>query len=250
MAIETRAPPAAELLDAWELGRTDASARSGVLLSVTCRYGSTGELAGLSVGARNRLLLQARAELFGSSCDVVAECGSCGAELEARLPVVDLVSAAAPADDTERTLRWAGYNVRYRLPTPRDLVGLPVTPADAASTLLGRCVLDAHIDGREVPWTELPAVLAQRLDAAIAEADPDAVLEVVLVCPECSDRQGFLLDPVAFLWAELDTWAGRMLHEVHQLATAYGWDEAAVLALSPTRRQAYLQLSSAVQGVA
>ena len=34
--------------------------------------------------------------------------------------------------------------------------------------------------------------------------------------------------------------AVQLLDEVHQLATAYGWTEAEILALSDTRRAAYL----------
>ena len=37
-------------------------------------------------------------------------------------------------------------------------------------------------------------------------------------------------------------WAVRLLGEVHELASAYGWREHDVLALSPWRRQAYLQM--------
>ena len=36
--------------------------------------------------------------------------------------------------------------------------------------------------------------------------------------------------------------AGALLHEVHRLASAYGWSEAQILALSPARRAQYLAL--------
>jgi hypothetical protein len=32
------------------------------------------------------------------------------------------------------------------------------------------------------------------------------------------------------------------LRDVHELASAYGWRESEILALSPQRRQAYLEL--------
>ena len=37
-----------------------------------------------------------------------------------------------------------------------------------------------------------------------------------------------------------DAWALRTLAEVHRLASAYGWREQDILALSPARRQLYL----------
>ena len=41
----------------------------------------------------------------------------------------------------------------------------------------------------------------------------------------------------------MHAWARRTLRDVHVLARAYGWREADVLALSPTRRQIYVELS-------
>jgi hypothetical protein len=47
---------------------------------------------------------------------------------------------------------------------------------------------------------------------------------------------------VAFFWKEINHWANRILREVHLLASTYGWSEADILALTPTRRQWYLAL--------
>jgi hypothetical protein len=47
---------------------------------------------------------------------------------------------------------------------------------------------------------------------------------------------------VSFFWQELDDWADRVLRDVHELASAYGWPENEILALSPRRRQCYLDL--------
>src|SRR5438309_1235377 len=49
--------------------------------------------------------------------------------------------------------------------------------------------------------------------------------------------------PARFFLSEVDAWARRTLHEVHQLAWSYGWSEAQIVALSPRRRQYYLELS-------
>jgi hypothetical protein len=50
------------------------------------------------------------------------------------------------------------------------------------------------------------------------------------------------LDIASYLWSEIHAWAGRMLRDVHALAAAYGWREADILAMSPWRRQAYLEM--------
>ena len=46
----------------------------------------------------------------------------------------------------------------------------------------------------------------------------------------------------ALLWSEIHAWARQLLRDVHALARAYGWREADILALSPTRRGIYLEL--------
>jgi hypothetical protein len=52
-----------------------------------------------------------------------------------------------------------------------------------------------------------------------------------------------LFDIVSFFWAEIGAWAQRLLREVHALASAYGWREADILALSAWRRRQYLDLA-------
>ena len=63
-------------------------------------------------------------------------------------------------------------------------------------------------------------------------------------CPECGAHFETPFDPPAFVWQELSTLANRLLWEVDQLARAYGWPEADILALSPTRRRAYLEIAA------
>ncbi|MGH8445497.1 MAG: hypothetical protein ACREVL_09520, partial [Solimonas sp.] len=52
-----------------------------------------------------------------------------------------------------------------------------------------------------------------------------------------------LIDIAEALWQELRSRAEKILLEVDALASAYGWSEEQVLALSPVRRAAYLQLA-------
>jgi hypothetical protein len=69
-------------------------------------------------------------------------------------------------------------------------------------------------------------------------------MQLALVCPTCGSGWAVAFDIVAFFWTELQAWAQRMLRDIHTLARAYGWREADILALSPLRRQVYLELSS------
>ena len=76
----------------------------------------------------------------------------------------------------------------------------------------------------------------------MADADPQADVRLAVTCPSCGTGWEVPFDAGSFLWSEVEAWARRTLLEVHQLAAAYGWSEAEVLALGPRRRQAYLEL--------
>ena len=75
-----------------------------------------------------------------------------------------------------------------------------------------------------------------------SQADPQADLQLDLSCDACGHQWQAPFDIVAFLWTELNAWAQRRLSEIHVLAKAYGWTEPEVLALSPWRRQVYLNM--------
>jgi hypothetical protein len=76
----------------------------------------------------------------------------------------------------------------------------------------------------------------------MALADPMAEVLIELPCPACGTGHDSLLDIVSFFWSELEARAKRLLREIHDLATAYGWTESAILSLSDHRRAVYLDL--------
>ena len=92
------------------------------------------------------------------------------------------------------------------------------------------------------------AALVDALDAQMRRLDPQAEIELKLDCAECRHHWVARFDIAHFLWREVEVEAARLLGEVHQLARAYGWSEPEVLALSPTRRRAYLAMLSGGAG--
>jgi hypothetical protein len=134
--------------------------------------------------------------------------------------------------------RLAHVRVPFRLPDSNDLLALEHCGDidEARQWLLERCVLPTS-DVRGLSPT-LQAELAQ----AMALADPQADLQLAFRCPDCGHEWQPLFDIARFLWQELHAWALRMLREVDTLARAYHWTEDEILALSPRRRQAYLEL--------
>lgn len=245
MTADLLVPPAQDLLTAWEHGQTAGSARADLLLAAL----GVADSEALPIGRRNRLLLEARLVLFGAIAEVVAPCGDCGEQLEAELSVADLLRGLPGPGDDPVTVRSREYAVRLRLPTAPDLVALPDDVDAAAREILARCVVEARRGQVPVEPGRLPAGVVALADEALAAADPAAVLDLALECPACGAGATLPLDPVRLLWSEVDAWAWRLLAEVHLLAGAHGWAEAAVLEMSPTRRQAYLHLCGAGEGV-
>jgi hypothetical protein len=92
----------------------------------------------------------------------------------------------------------------------------------------------------EIAVEHLPAHVREAVVGRIAEHDPQADTQLSLTCPGCDHRWQALFDIVSFFWSELEALAIRVLREVHLLASAYGWREEDILAMSPPRRQLYL----------
>jgi hypothetical protein len=76
----------------------------------------------------------------------------------------------------------------------------------------------------------------------MGQADPLADLTLLATCPACGHNWRILFDIVSYFWDEIQAWGGRLMREVHTLASAYGWRETDILAMSAWRRQRYLEM--------
>ena len=239
-------PTPAQLLQVWERGGGSSAAACGLLLlgSSCDDEGAAETLAALPLGRRDALLLQLRARLFGAAADVVATCPQCAATIEATFRCDDLLLTAPGTAAPVLEHAAYGTRVQFRLPDSRDLLVLENCGyAEAArGLLLERCVLDARRGGESRAPRSLPHELQAEIAQAMAQADPQADLQLAFRCPDCGHEWQPLFDVARFLWQELHAWALRMLREVGTLAASYHWAEADILAMSPRRRQAYLEL--------
>ena len=108
--------------------------------------------------------------------------------------------------------------------------------------LLSRCVLVVKCEDVELSIDAVPDDVIDAISEQMAQADPQADVQFDLTCPACAHDWQAAFDVMTFFWNEIDRWARRTLHDVHLLATAYGWSEADILSMSATRRQVYLDL--------
>lgn len=234
---------AAELLAVWET----ASARSPVdralaLLAAACPEHAPDALAQLSIGRRDACLLTLREWAFGAQLVSVADCPQCGDMLELLFQVDDV--RVPPVDLPEPlSLTADEYAITFRLPNSHDLAALRHAGNSAgARVLLQRCLVSAQRGDVAQVADELPEQVMQAMTDSMAQADPQADVELRLTCPNCAHAWLAPFDISSFFWQEIEAWAGRLLRDIHCLARAYGWREADVLALSPQRRQIYLEM--------
>ncbi|MBA3831270.1 MAG: phage baseplate protein [Chthoniobacterales bacterium] len=240
-----RALSAAELLDVWERGLAQSPAqRALLLLAVACAETPIEQLAQASIGQRDSRLLAVREQTFGPRLASITTCPACSEQLEFEVNAAEIRATSDGEPELLLRLTQGDYAVEFRLPTSLDLASLdPAGDSESnRRNLLRRCVTKARRTDTELPAAELPAELLAAISQRMSEADPQADVQLSLACPQCHHLWETPFDIVSYFWTEIHAWAGRMLREVHSLASAYGWPEAEVLALSPWRRQAYLEL--------
>jgi hypothetical protein len=232
------------LLAVWDRAAVrSAPGRAMDLLAAACPDQAPEALARLSVGRRDACLLTLREWAFGPELESLADCPRCGECLELRFRVGDIRMLAGAADPPEAvSVTVDGRELRFRLPDSEDLEVLAAGEgADGVSVLLRRCLLPGPGAEQGLP-DRLPDAAVEEIGARMAEADPQADIELALTCPACGHGWLAPFDVGSFLWIEVDSWARRLFQDVHLLARAYGWREADILALSPRRRQRYLEM--------
>jgi hypothetical protein len=224
------------LLATWERGLGEAPlARALLLLELAQPERTPEELARTSIGRRDRALVALRERLFGAAFDGHVDCPVCGERLGVELELVSRhEDDSAPASFVSRD------GLEFRAPDTNDVADIANAAAadEAVRRLLTRCCASAT-DVAPAEWTAEQIV---EIEAGIAALETDDELSIDFTCDACGHVCQTVLDPACVLWEELESHAIRLLRTVHQLAAAYGWTERQILALSPARRAAYLQM--------
>ena len=235
-----------DLLDVWERGLSDQPVQRALdLLAIAYPESSLEQLQELPIGQRDARLLAIREALFGPRLTCLATCPRCNERLEIAFDITQLRSSPSDSTATEkRSITAGGCEVQFRLPNSSDMLLISDTSdaTQARRTLFERCVQQATRNGAPIAATDVPEEIVNAVAIRMALIDPQADVQIALECPACAHQWSAAFDIVSYLWSEVNAWAVRILHEVHQLAFAYGWREADILALSPMRRQFYLEL--------
>jgi hypothetical protein len=226
-----RQTSARQLLDGWETFRGQPMPLRAAALAALLTDQPLADVMRWSVARRDQALFDFRAQVFGDRVEAVTLCPACAEQLEMHLALAQIApSKHATSPATARTLQISGARIRCRQPNSEDLLAVAslTDVNEAREQLIARCVQNSDPDLRE----QAAALLARQVD--------DVQLD--LTCPACGHAWQTAFDIAAFVWRELDDWAQRTLHEIHVIATAYGWSEREILELSALRRQTYLEM--------
>jgi hypothetical protein len=231
----------ADCLALWESGRGLHPLDQG-LLAIQAAFSESRreEVADWPIGRRNHALAKLRCANFGRWLRGWSACAQCSEKLEFALDGNGLLTAG-----TESVAERIAFSQReFRLPTSRDLAEIADQrdPSRAALQLVNLCLIDNSAElegGARISWTEEEV---QSIGERMAHADPLAEIRLHFDCPTCSFAFDENLDLAAFLWKEMEARAKRLMLDVHELASAYGWSEAEILSLSAARRNFYLEM--------
>ena len=236
-------PTAAILLRAWESGAAVAPLdRAPSLLHSLGAVPASVRTDELTVGQCDARLFELRRAMFGETLEVVTTCPACQTEVELTVALGELQPPVREGPVAPLTVQANGYTLLCRIPCNEDLRALARRGAEVTlRDLIERCVLEASSpEGPPVALRELPEATVEAIVEALADTDPGAHTALRVRCP-CGGEWVAELDIRDVVWSDLTEWVGRTLTEVHQLAQAYGWSEAEILAMSGWRRRWYLE---------
>ena len=191
----------------------------------------TGEdLSGQTLATWEGALLDLRAAVMGPRVEAELACPACGVRVALIFPVRDLPRQAPTPPEAPLPLH--------------DLTAGDLAALEAAG-LLGEAALTFLV-------TRAAGIDVDAAQAALSGPDRDALtaalevrvaglsLDLATRCTDCAAPIEAPFDVAAFLDAELQARAARVLDEVHLIATAYHWSEAEILGLTFRRRQDYI----------
>jgi hypothetical protein len=175
---------------------------------------------------------------IGATITADAHCPEtgCGGAIDITFSTDDYLDHRRPqpfrgVSEADGWFALADKEVRFRVPTVADL-DAALGSVDPAAALSASCIRPASAG----------AAVMRRVERALDRLAPP--LEGILagVCPLCGGSVELWFEPIEYVLAELREEAAGLFDQVHDLARAYHWSEAAILRLHRRRRHGYVAL--------
>lgn len=237
-----------EMISVWERGENHSPLdRALLLLQAGQPETSLQEIARLTVGERDRRLLQLREQTIGKRFSCFVKCPRCEEDLEFEFDTSQIFQAPAAFHTEPINVSADGFSAAFRLPNSDDLLEVlqnSASPEESQRRLLARCVVELQRDGQVLELDEAPETVHSKLCDLIGNSDPQADVQFSVQCFSCNKSWQATFDVASFFWKEIAIRARRALSEVHVLASSYGWKESDILSMSEARREFYLAMVS------
>lgn len=230
----------AGILEAWVAGAGADSLERPLLLLDRAGAGAPDVMWGWTVGRRDARLIELCEKTFGSLAEGTTPCPGCETPVEISFPLSEIQSDHGDAGASFEVGFDDGRRIRFRLPTSADLrrAWQARSAEEGARLLAAGCVLDDAAADQA-----LSDAMVEALGAAMAERDRQSDVRLEALCPVCGSTLTLVFDIADYVWKKVAMAGRQLVAEVHQLASAYGWSEAEVLAVPAARRQRYLELT-------
>ncbi len=192
--------------------------------------GTALEAEALTMTDFETALAALRIHLLGANAASLVLCGNCGAQAELAFSFTALADDVSPRLLPGTVAAADGGEIagtRFRLPTAGDVAACEAQ-AGAEDLLIERCT--GHM---------LANPSRRRVERAIARMAPLLSRVVSAPCLACRATLRVLLHVPSFVVGEIAWSARTVFDEVHLIASAYGWREPEILALSAARRRRY-----------
>lgn len=238
---------ASDIINIWECGQDqNLLETAATILSAGFPELTRDQLASLSIGERDRYLLELREKNFGKTLKCFSECPNCKKNLEFKLFTSDLRSSQVTTSNGKEDsweLVEENLKLKFRLPNSFDITEVEKSEAKGRKNLiLKRCILEATENGNIYELENISDDTLNKLEECIADLDQQAEIIIDLKCSECGFIHKMLFDITSFFWREITIQAQLLLREVHILAYVYGWHEEDILSMSSLRRKYYLNM--------
>lgn len=237
---------ASDLLSLWERGLNQSLIQNTLnLLALACPEMALNDIGTLSIGERDARLLQLRKWMFGPCLKNIVNCPECTKLVEWENDIENIqLQSVQNKEQKELSLRVDEYSVRFRLLNSVDL--FTVIEDEEVSkdpqNLFANCILEFQCMGEEGNLNDIPEKVMEAINRRMEEEDPQADIQMEVVCPHCSHGWIAPFDIASYLWTEIHSWAKNILRDVFVLANAFGWSEKEILNMHPVRRKLYLEM--------
>ncbi|OPY54280.1 MAG: hypothetical protein A4E49_01099 [Methanosaeta sp. PtaU1.Bin112] len=241
---------ALQLLDVWEQGHAyPISQRSLLLLAAARDDLEMDDLLSMSIGKIDAALMDLRDLTFGPMINCLESCPVCNSLLDLPMRMPDLKANASDISTESFSIISGEYEIDFRLPTGSDLIAISGhnNIEKAKDLVLRRCITQIRRNGLVCSNIRsndilIPERSREEISKRMREIDPQANIEINLICPSCGSDWQRVFDIATFFCMEIDIWALRTLREVHILASAYGWSEKEIVGMSQWKRQLYMEM--------